>query len=694
MPKDKKIAFGDNFERFSVVSSSTSLRTNGERSRTIRKVFYTFLHHKKQTIHLIALIILAALAFSNTLGNDFIWDDKDLIVSNKYVRNLAQAPFLFTPAYWKYYHPGTKGVYRPITALTFALDYALWKLKPFGYHLTNLLFQIANVILIYFLARRLLNSQKERGEVKSFFGYLIDPAFMAAVFFALHPIHTESVAWIKNRSDIFSLFFFLAALCFFIRHITANKPHKGIGQYVLALFCFGLGLLAKEMAITLPAVLLAFIFCFVPADRRGSCVVKTLPFFGLALIYFIFGRSISASLASAAPAPAISFYTHILIVVKTLGYYATLLTFPIRLNAERIFSIPHTFYEPAVFLSAVFGLILLVMAVKTFTASRAAGFAWLWILLTISPAANIIFIANRPIAEQRLYIPSVGFCIILAMLLNKTYTLPGEGRAEGTLRKLSIIFYIILVTLYFSVTFIRNQDWRDSLTFWTKTAQSSPTSDRANYNLGTAYLYARNWDKAILFYKRAIALGLDVYNNLANAYCLSGNSQEAIATFKKAIEFNPGFVDAYNNLGIVYQALGETEEAISLYKKAMEINPDHPSAYNNLGTIYESLEKYEEAIACYQSALERNLQSAEVYYNLGNAYNAIGKLPEAVLSYKEAIRLNPNIAQVHNNLAISYYYLKQYPEALKYLKKARALGLNNSELQEALAPFQKRLPNR
>ena len=153
----------------------------------------------KRYIAFILLILVSIIIFSNTFQNPFMWDDNELIVENRYIKHLKFIPFLFSFTYWKYHHPLTKGFYRPITTTSFALDYSLWGTNPFGYHLTNLLLHILNVILIYFLINRLGG----RGL-----------AFLAALFFAAHPIHTESVSWIRIALISWSCYSSLYHSCF------------------------------------------------------------------------------------------------------------------------------------------------------------------------------------------------------------------------------------------------------------------------------------------------------------------------------------------------------------------------------------------------------------------------------------------------------------------------------------------------
>lgn len=553
----------------------------------------------KHVIALILLVFISIILFSNTFRNSFIWDDEHLIVDNRYIKGLKHIPFLFTTQYWNHHHPGMKGQYRPVRTVTFALDYYLWKSNPFGYHLSNLLLHILNVILIYFLIYRLVGiSKSEEGLAGRNLDWfkLLNPAFLTALFFAAHPIHTESVTWIKNRSDLLSLLFFLLSFLLFIRYRLRKEIKTRILSYSLALFCFILALFSKEMALSLPLVLVLYALCFLPKKEYSKTITKILPFLAVAILYFVFKLTTLGMLISAENIPKIGLYSNILVVLKTIGYYLKLLILPVNLNAERLLSIPKSFLEPAILSSAISLSLLLIIIIKTFKYAKIVTFAILWIFLTLLPASNILFLSGRPIAEQRLYIPSLGFCLLLGMGISKLLSLELKS---NIFRNLTALFSIFILTFYSTTLIKRNLDWRNSLSLWSKTAQASPDSVRAYNNLGLAYYAFNKNEEAIALFKKAIEINpdyADVYSNLALAYCAINKNEEAIALYKKAIEINPDYADAYNNLGLTYYAINKNEEAIALFKKAIEINPNYAVAYNNLSAVYFHNKQYKLAI--------------------------------------------------------------------------------------------------
>lgn len=631
---------------------------------------------RKHTVSLILLIVITILVFSNTLKNSFIWDDKAIVAKGEYISKPDNIPFLLTPQYWKQFylmlsrhHNQEERVnYRPIFMASFAFDYSLWKHNPFGYHLTNLLLHLLNVILIYFFIS-IITAPEIRHK-----GFL-DLPFVSAFLFAIHPIHAESVTWIKNRSDLLALVFFLLSFIFFIKSGFQNKSKPRILFYYTSLLCFILALFSKSMAITLPLILGLYIICFVPREEYKGLLIKTLPFFVCKLLYIIFVLNVLGTVGlEGGIVRKISLYHNVLIVLKTAGWYLRLLVFPINLNADRPFSISGSFLEPGVFFSAILLVMLIVTAIKAFRYSKVTTFFLLWIVLTLIPISNIIFLASRPIAEQRLYIPSVGFCILLAMGI-------------CFIKRLTPALLIFL-TMFYSYTLMeRNLDWRDSITFWTETASASPNSCRAYNNLGTAYYDKELYQRAIDSYNKAIEVNPGfalTYNNMGVTYRDIGRDPDkAIASFEKAIELKPDYAEAYNNLGgLIYERLGQMDTAKELYKKAIEIDPDYAEVHFNLGLMHDLSDDYQKAEMYYKKTIELNPElGVRAYNNLAYLYIKNKRFNEAINLAKKALSIKPKSPKVLDTLGWAYYKKKAFDKAVEYLKKALVLLPDNTEIQ-------------
>ncbi|MFH1996787.1 MAG: tetratricopeptide repeat protein [Candidatus Omnitrophota bacterium] len=690
---------------------------------------------KNHIVPVAILILVCAALFCNTLSNSFVWDDEILIADDAHIKRLSEIPFVLTPSYWNRYFPGTKGHYRPIRTITFALDYAVWQLNPFGYHLTNLIFHALNTVLVYLFVCLLAGAKNgSRAGKESTFSWSAVP-FLSALFFAAHPIHTESVAWIKNRSDLLASFFTLLSCALFVCYQRSKKRSARPILYTASLFAFLLALSSKEMALALPAILVVYALVFLPKSAYRRFVFEIVPFF-LAVVGYL-GFKIAALgmiVSSVNRARQLGALEKALAVIKTFGVYGKLLTAPFWLNAERLFSIPRSPVEPAVLLGGA-GIIIVSILIGreifvknkrsvSSETSRLVLFSIAWVMVSILPASNILFLSRRPIAEQRLYIPSIGFCILLGVLVSR-FSVVNLKNSPGRLRAaITILAAGSLFSAYSYTTVRRNLDWKDSATFWTATAAASPESDRANYNLGNTFSKNGNQGGAIPYYDRAIELNPEyaqAYNNLGVAYADVGRVSDAVLSLTKAIELDPNHARAYNNLGNAYGLSGEYPKAVTAYENALKINPDYEEArknleavlamltkrekyvnhvekdlteappdagkYNDLGLAYHAMGLNLKAIDAYRKAIEIDPKYVKAYCNLGATYGKMGKQERAVTVLKKALEIDPDYADAHNNLAVTYYAMGEYELSVWHCDKAVELGHKvHPKLLELLAP--------
>ncbi|MBU1062056.1 MAG: tetratricopeptide repeat protein [Candidatus Omnitrophica bacterium] len=639
---------------------------------------------RKYFIPLILLILISIIVFSNTFKNPFVWDEEELIVDNRYTKSLKDIPFLFNPKYWNYYYPGSKGQYRPVSLASFTLDYLIWNLRPFGYHLTNLLLHILNVILIYLIIFRLVRPPEKEG-------VLLDLPFLAALFFAVHPVHTESIAWIKNRFDLLSLLFLLLSFLFFIKYVSKEKVLRGrIILYFASQISFVLALFSKETAITLPLVLILYAIYFLPKKEYKGALVGIGSYFGIIFFYLAFKLKGLISVLSDESIIKLGIHYHILAVIKTMGYYMKLLILPINLNIEHFLSVPKSFFEIGVVLSSLMLLVLAIMVIRGLKYSRMVSFGILWFFITLLPASNIIFLYARPIAEQRLYIPSLGFCIILAMGIRAIPFLESRFFSRKILKNLAVLFTIAIFIFYSTIAINRNFDWRKPLTLWTKAVSLSPNNARTHNNLGAAYYNIGQYQEAIASYKKAIEIDPKyamAYNNLGAAYRDIGENEMAIDAFKKAIELMPGYAEAYSNLGVVlYIENGLVDNVFLHLKRAIELKPDYAEAYNNLaGVLYSESGQISQVEILYKRAIELKPDYAEAYYNLGLFYDSSGLQGEALRYYKKAIELDSEYADAYNNIGALYTDLGEKDTAITYLEKTIELAPDHIKAHRNLA---------
>ncbi|MEW6076180.1 MAG: tetratricopeptide repeat protein [Thermodesulfobacteriota bacterium] len=630
---------------------------------------------KQNRLAIAFLLALCLGVFFNTFSNAFVWDDLSLIPGDRYIKTLRHIPLFFTPRYWSDLQPYSDlaVVYRPVRTITFAIDYFFWGLNPAGYHFTNLLLHAANVLLIFYLITVIGRSAGDALPQNNARGpWLMGLPFLTAALFAVHPVHTESVTYVKNRSDLLALLFFLAAWLLFIR---TGAPVRRLTRLAGSLLCFVLAVLSKEVALTLPGVLAFHAFCFQDKKERFHSYRWIVPYGLMILVYGGFILALRARAGIPADDFHISVGRHVLAVVKTVGTYLSLLAFPFHLNADRAFFIPHSIREPAVLLSLAVMAAIAVAAVLARRRSRTIFFGIGFMLLTLIPPANIIFLESRPIAEQRLYIPSLGFCLILAWLINRLYRF-------GLNKKAWIVLpWLIggLVMVGFSArAIVRNRDWKDPLTFYTRTLAVSPDSSKIHNSLG-AFLSDRGQpEQAMAHYEAALRLNPDyaqAYNNLGVELSETGRPDEAVRQFEEALRLDPGYASAYYNLAAVLLEKGDVAAAIAHYETAVRLKPD-AEMLNNLGSAYAIAGRLEEAMDRYLAALRLDPDFTLALDNLGNVLNKIGDIEKAADHVLAPVLSTRQMAGVYHRLATIRLENGDQASAALYFRRAAALDPN------------------
>ena len=510
---------------------------------------------KTQFVGIATLILAPALVYYNGLRNGFVFDDRVLVVQNLRIRDWHNLFSHFS-------------LYRPLRWFTYTAEYYLWGLNPLGYHLTNILLHVSCTLLLYLLAVRL------------FKGRFVP--LVIALLFAVHPIGTEAVNGIASRPDLLATVFLLSCLALYVRRT------RSVWFYVLSVVSFGLALLSKEIvAIAIPVLLVGCDLCFDHGPKAMDVVRRNLRFYVpygvvVALCVVAGWRRFAVServgdVSRYIEAGASSAQTSHTAILGTWGRAMCenlrLLVLPYNLCADYPFSHVSSIFDARVLLPLLVCLGFILLVVKTYAHWREVSFGLFWILVTLLPVSNIVPLTPHFVAERYLYAPSIGFCVILGVLLDRAYHLPAGVFPQRFQRGLAVFCLLLIVTSYSVLTCRRNPDWKLDYALWSKTVRQRPRSARAHANLGVAY------------HER-------------------GLSQNAIGELEKAIEISPGLAQAHCNLGVEYGTKGLNDEAIRELTRAIEISPGLAAAHCELGAAYkerglwqEALEEYERATA-------------------------------------------------------------------------------------------------
>ena len=566
-------------------------------------------------LQIMILVFVCAAVYFNSLPNGFVFDDYAVIVENKYLKlPTVNVAAFFNQSYFNI--AGGEASYRPLATLSYYLIYAVAGLNPFYYHLLSVLLHALNVVLIYLLVNVI---RKHRFT-----------ALIAGLLFACHPALTEAVDGIAYNEDLLAAAFFLLAFLFYLKSSTA-KLRSNRFNYGCSLFFFWLGLLSKEMAITLPAIILLYDLSLSDgADKKSfslQLILNTIKARGLyyggylaVSLLYLFIRFFVLYHPQETIKPFYgNLFERIIFLPAHIFSFIKLALFPVHLTADYVFSYPPNFFAASNLIGFLVVAGLAVGSVFIFKRSRGIFFGIWWFFITLFPVYNIIPIYN-PLAERFLYIPLVGFCMLVAMAFN---TLMNQRLSDTVpVKVFASVAVIALLAFYATVTIARNFDWKDSFTLWSKTVITSPNSSTAHGSLGRAYQDLERWAEAIGAYKKAIELFPNNYKafyNLGVLYDRQGASKEAVVNYKRTIAINPAFINAHFNLANIYFNQGLLAEAIPHYRQVTELDPADFEARNNLGVAYARQEKLDQAIAEWQKVLKIDPQNKSAAENIKKA---------------------------------------------------------------------------
>ncbi|HAX61673.1 MAG TPA: hypothetical protein DCX95_03820 [Elusimicrobia bacterium] len=570
----------------------------------------------KDKIGIIIVAILSTMVYLNTFKNSFQWDDERRIVKNVHIRFLKNIPKFFNPGYFNLYEEARGERYRPVRTVTFAMDYALWKNNPLGYHITNTLFHaICSIIVWYFVFLITKNGLA---------------ATLSSLLFAVHPVHTESITYIKNRSDVLCSIFYLISYIFFVKNTDTSQNKTLISKFsnfLISIFFFVLALLTKEMAVTLPLILIAYIILFTDKEKWQSLFFKTSVFW-LILLFYLFFRYYYLSGGRTLGGEGFELLT----VIKTFADYIKLGFVPYPLCLDRTYIKPEFFSVS--FLSSA--IILTVFVILTVKSKRQNKFFLLFMLLTLLPVSNILLIKHREFAEQRFYLPSIGICAFLGIIFEKYFS-----------KKYVKIVFMAVVLLFSYLTLMRNFDYKDDTTLWLKTITLSP-STRAFNNLGTAYWDKKYYSDAIISWKKAIELddkNAEAFANLGAASFELGLYNDAIEYFKKAIEIEPWSYEAVSNLGAAYSIKGDYKNALETHKQAVNIAPWVASTHYNLGVTYLRTDDFKNAEKEFNEALAYDPFHWQSYLRLSEMFEQFGQKEKSTELFNKSQEIKNQLSQ-------------------------------------------------
>jgi len=536
---------------------------------------------------------LAMLVFANSLANGFAYDDVWIIQNRDLVHDLANLPQLLTTDYWS--DRLGSGLYRPLTLLTFALDWWLWGGAPFGFHLLNVLLHAAVTACLAALLLR-------------FFPWWA--ALLGGFVYAVHPVHTEAVANVVGRAELLAALFVVSACLVYVNPRRSEARLSG-GRVAAIAALYALAILSKEIGVMLPALLLILdvprlasggahggLAAYVRSRTPLVLVLSAILVACLGVRWWVLGAPLQ-NVPDWIFAPDASFSTRFFTMARVWPRYFQLLFVPIELSAD---------YSPAVILpvgrfTLLGGLgiglaaVTALIAVATFWRWPEVTVAVAWTSIALLPVSNLLVVSEIALAERTLYLPSVGVSVMAAVAV---------VAARERLRRWVVVGLVLWIGGSSYVTVMRNPVWRDTDTVFAILLKNHPESARVLWWLGERRLNAGDWEGAKPWFYRALevwpyqaqylaefALGLKEHGELA----------EAERMVEQAVALRPGYADSHILLGVIRLQRNDPEGAIRAADQASEAVGEHPLIYWLRADAYERLGELEAAAAAASVAL-------------------------------------------------------------------------------------------
>ncbi|MDP8213855.1 MAG: tetratricopeptide repeat protein [Candidatus Euphemobacter frigidus] len=599
----------------------------------------------KDLVFILLLIIVGTAVYANTLSNLFVYDDQVTVEDNLFIRDWRNLGRFLTG---DYYLRSEEYSFRPLVTLTYFGDFFLGGENPPGYHLTNLLLHLLSGLTLYFLVKEIVSDRAW--------------AWLAALIFIIHPVQTEAVGGISFREDLLCALFFLLSLLMYISSerrkkrcddndsVSGDIPRTRTNPvlYSFSLLFFLLALLSKEMAVTLPLVIVAYEMIL--RKRRPAKIFqpKIVPFFSVAFLYLLARFLLLYHRGTLPAAPEFgNVFTRLFLVFKGVGLYGRLAFFPIRLTVEYPDPFPLVVWSNYLLLPALLTIAFL-SAVWIRSARRpAAKFGLAFFIITLLPVLNLVP-NSRLGAERFAYLPMLGFSLWGAVGLS---TLLSGSRKKSLIRLLICLILLLLA----AGTVLQNRVWRNNLTLFRQAVAVSPLSSKAHHGLGNEYFRLGKPGPAASEFQKAIAIFNReplYYNSLGVAYGELGRFDDALNQFQASARLNPGDPLVLMNLSTLFLRTGNIPRAREEIDRYIAARPFDPSGFLNLGEINIHQGEFRQALAAFRQALEIDPGSVTAREGLGYCYYRLGEHWLAEAFWRQALELDPDNPDLKRNLKI------------------------------------------
>ncbi len=605
-----------------------------------------------------ALVLSVFVVYHPVTDYEFVnYDDDAYVFENDHVRaglNLQGVLRSFSTTHACNWHP--------ITWISHIFDNHLYGMNSGGHHFTNVLFHLLNTLLLFFVFNKAT-------------GRLWESSFVAALF-ALHPTHVESVAWVAERKDVLSTFFWMVTIWSYVWYAGS----RSLKRYVIVLLSFALGLMSKPMVVTLPFVLLLMDYWplkrfevdpanpSIPQSHTPSIylVCEKIPFIILSAVSGVVTYLVQQNCGAVNSLGEWPLYVRASNAFVAYIGYMVKMVWPFNLAVFY----PHPEVIP-IWRAAMACVLLLSISLFAIKKARRYPYfvvGWLWYLVVLVPVIGLVKVGAQAMADRYSYLPTIGLFIIIAWGFSDFST--GFRYKKAALNIAAILTLLILMM----TARLQLGYWENSITLFEHAVKVTKDNDLAHFNLGNAFMTKGKIDEAIYHYNNAVNIRPDdaqTHTNLGIALFRKGDIDAAAAEYKKAIKIDPDSPEAHNCMGNILYAQGKFKKAEGLYEEALRIKSDYSQAHNNIGLALYAQGKIDKAIYHYTEALRIKPDYAETCNNLGAALTKKGMVDKAIIFFKEALRMEPDDVIAQKNLKVCQESLYGNKQSINETGKVR-----------------------
>ncbi len=634
--------------------------------------------------------LLAVAVFWPVVGYEFVrYDDDRYVLDNPHVKEGLTGESVTWAFARPHYH-----MWHPVTTLSFLLDYELFGLNPAGYHLVNLLFHLANTLLLFWVLFRMTGA--------------VWPSVFVAAVFAVHPLQVESIAWVAERKNVISGFFWLLTMLAYVRY--AERP--GVGRYLMVLAALCLGLMAKPIVVTLPFALL--LLDYWPLDRIRWENDGKPP--GRRSRYSV-RRLIAEKIPMLAPAAAVAAVTfavqkaggavpqHIPLGYRLANAFISYLTYLEKMiwPSRLVVFYPHPagqFSRTALAISVPVLILISAYCIYAGRRWRYLPVGWLWYLGILVPVAGLIQAGAQARADRYMYITMIGPLVIIAWGWRDIAT---RGRV---FKVAPAVVAIVLLSAAAVCTSRQLQYWRDGETLFGRAIEVTEDNFVMHNNYGNLLKKAGRTDEAMEHYAVCLQLRSDspeVHNNLGIALVAKGDIDGAVEHYRRALTLlqshSPGrytargLAETHHNLANALKRKKNFAEAAEHYIASLNLRPDNIDTLHGLGTTYAAMRRFDDAIDCYNRILELEPDNIIAHGLLGMALGEQGKFDEACEQFRIVLEHRPNDFEMHCNLGVVLQQQDRLKEAIEQYRRAVQIKpdyIKAQRLLQAALQMQKR----